>query len=111
MINNYIIGIAIGCAAVVIGYRLFPPKREKQQQKKIVELSTENKDLKNELKFEVTRNRISITKIEERLDLVEHRQNQADEWFGSVIRHSRAQFDKQAVEDFLAEHGTNEEQQ
>lgn len=107
--NSYIVGIAIGCVVVVIGYRLFLFKREKQQQKKIAELLTENKDLKNELKFEVTRNRNSITKIEERLDLVEHRQNQADEWFGSVIRHSRAQFDKQAIENFLAEQGLEEE--
>lgn len=107
--NSYIVGIAIGCVVVVIGYRLFLFKREKQQQKKIAELLTENKDLKNELKFEVTRNRNSIIKIEERLDLVEHRQNQADEWFGSVIRHSRAQFDKQAIENFLAEQGLEEE--
>lgn len=107
--NNYTIGIAIGCAVVVIGYRLFLFKREKQQQKKIAELLTENKDLKNELKLEVTRNRNSIAKIEERLDLVEHRQNQADEWFGSVIRHSREQFDKQAIENFLAEQGLEEE--
>ncbi|MEG5159570.1 hypothetical protein QUB37_03855 [Microcoleus sp. AT3-A2] len=109
MHTNYLIGIAIGCVVVVIGYRLFPPKRENQQKKKIAELSTENKDLKNEFKLEITRNRIAINKLKERIDTLEDRQNKADEWFGSVIRHSRAQFDKQAIEDFLKEQGMKEE--
>lgn len=109
MYNYLVIGIAIGCVVATIKYQLFPSKREHQKEKKIRELTTENKDLKNNLNSEITRNRNRIDKLEERMDAVENRQDQADQWFGSIIRHSRAQFDKQAVENFIEEHGMQEE--
>ena len=103
--NNYVIAFAIGCAVlVVVGYKLFP----KSADKPTTELAEENRRLHHEnafYKLEITRNRNAIHEIKKKIEAIELRQNQADLWFGSIIRHSRAQFDRQAVEDFIKEQG------
>lgn len=113
---NYLIGIAIGCVLAFIGYQFVPSKREREKQKKLTKLTVverltiiERKLINLEL--DVSRNKASINKAEDRLDMMENRQDQADQWFGSVIRHSREQFDKEAIEAFLDEQGLKEEEE
>lgn len=111
--NNYLIGIVIGCVVIVVGYRLIPFKKVREQKAKINQLTNDRKKLEHEnyeLRSEIPRNRNSIINLENRVDALEHRQDQADQWFGSVIRHSREQFSPEAVEKFLDEQGLNEEE-
>lgn len=107
--TNYLIGFAIGCIVVVIGYKVsFKPDKKTPK-----ELTDENRRLTREnaeYKIEINRNRTALEKLQDRMDTVELRQNQADLWFASIIRHSRAQFDRQAVENFLNEQGMSEEE-
>lgn len=103
MITYYLIATAIGCGLAVIIWQFI---RSKKLASKNQRLTREN----SEYKTEIVRNRNRIDKLEDRMEAVEHRQDQADQWFGSVIRHSRAQFSKEAVEAFLEEHGMKEEE-
>ncbi|MCC3473311.1 MAG: hypothetical protein JGK38_23940 [Microcoleus sp. PH2017_15_JOR_U_A] len=111
--NYYLIGIAaIGCS-LVVGYYLLSSKRRREQEQQIKQFASKKKQLEREnydFRSETARNRVLINKLKDRIEALEHRQDRADEWFGSVIRHSRAQFDKEAVEKFIAEHGIQEEE-
>lgn len=110
--TNYLIGIAIGCCVTLVAYQFIPSKRLREKDKKLKKATEEKTRLEHEnfeLKNEVIRNRISINELREEMSSITLRQDQADQWFGSIIRHSRAQFDKQAVEEFLKEQGMEEE--
>lgn len=113
MITYYLIATAIGCGLAVIIWQFIRSKKLASKNKKIKQLTDENQRLNREnfeYKTEIVRNRNRIDKLEDRMEAVEYRQDQADQWFGSVIRHSRAQFSKEAVEAFLEEHGMKEEE-
>lgn len=103
--NNYIIGIAIGCVAIFIWYKLSPRKKKESTPD-----YTELERRLNKVESQTFRNKFVSERNTERIEAMENRQDRADEWFGSVIRHSRAQFDKEAVESFLKEQGLEEEE-
>lgn len=114
MTIDYFIVVVIGCVviAAVYGYRALSQTKspnEKTPEDLAIELRHIKREVK-ELRLETTRNRNLIDKHEKSLEAVKLRQDQADLWFGSIIRHSRAQFDRQAVENFLNEQGMSEEE-
>ncbi|MEG4273810.1 MULTISPECIES: hypothetical protein [unclassified Microcoleus] len=102
--NSYIVGIAIGCVAIFAWYKLSHRKKESTPDYTKLERRL------NKVESQTFRNKFASERNTERIDAMENRQDRADEWFGSIIRHSRAQFDKEAVESFLKEQGLEEEE-
>jgi len=102
---NFLVGVIIG-GVIVLLFIIFIKKN-----KEIVQLKSAKKKVVAEnliLTNENVQSEVTINKFAERLENLELRMDQAEIWFGSVIRHSREQFSKEAVEKFLEEHGMNE---
>ena len=105
--TNILIGIVIG-----VIFALIVKRKENQSKQKFNKLSAEKDELTGEnydLKFEISQNKVSINKLTSQVESLTLRMDNAEAWFGSVIRHSREQFSKEAVEKFLEEHGMRDE--
>jgi len=104
---NFLTGVATGFILTVLANQIKQEFIIYRQNKIIKDLVNDRRNIKGEnysLKTQQQQKQLDDNDHEERILSLELRISQAEQWFGSMIRHSvEAPWPKDAIEKFLAE--------